>query len=64
MDSAHDTEREDHLRAEISARLQRVCSHLSEDQFAELVRDIADVTLKYEMRSGAAPPKPKPKRAD
>ena len=36
------------LKAEISNRLRRLCSHLTVEQFDELVRDIADVTLRYE----------------
>ena len=58
MDSAPDPARLEQLRANISARLRRVCTHLSDEQFAELVDDIADVTLKYEMRPDATPPKP------
>ena len=67
MDSAPDPESLDRLRAEISARIRRVCAHLSEDQFDELVRDIATVTLKYdEERPRTSPPvtKETPKRAN
>ena len=57
MDSAPDLERLDQLRAEISARIRRVCGHLSEDQFDKLVRDIAAVTLKFdENRPRTSPP--------
>ena len=56
MDSVHDPERLDQLRAHISARLRRVCTHLSDEQFAELVDDIADVTLKYDDRPRVSPP--------
>lgn len=56
MATAPDPARVDQLRSEISDRLRRVCAHLSDEQFAELVRDIADVTLEYEER----PPSPAP----
>ena len=42
--------RVEQLTADIAGRLRRVCAHLSEDQFATLVREIADVKLRYEER--------------
>ena len=36
------------LTADISARLRRVCVHLSNDEFAELVLDIARVRMRYD----------------
>jgi hypothetical protein len=41
--------RADQLKADISARLRRVCSHLTDEQFAALVDDVAQVTLRYQM---------------
>jgi hypothetical protein len=38
------------LKGQIGTRLRKVCSHLSDEQFAELVDDITAVTLKYEER--------------
>jgi hypothetical protein len=66
MDAEHDPARLDQLRAEISARIRRVCAHLSEDQFDELVRDIATVTLKYDEERRTSPPitNKGPERAD
>lgn len=56
MAPAPDPDRAEHLRSEISARLRHVCSHLSDEQFAELVHDIADVTLKYEEKPRLSAP--------
>jgi hypothetical protein len=42
--------RVEQITADIATRLRRVCAHLSEDQFAALVREIADVKLRYEER--------------
>lgn len=39
------------LKANISNRLRRVCAHLTDEQFDELVRDVAEVTLRYEERA-------------
>ena len=36
------------LKGQIGARLRKVCSHLSDEQFAALVDDITVVTLKYD----------------
>jgi hypothetical protein len=49
--------RVEQLKDEISGRLRRVCSHLTAEQFAALVDDIARVTLRYET------PENKPRRA-
>jgi hypothetical protein len=40
--------RNEELIAEISARLRRVCQHMTDEEFAAMVRDIARVTHKYE----------------
>ena len=63
MDSAPDVERLDHLRSDISARIRRVCAHLSAEQFAELVDGIASVTLKYD-EERLRTSRPKPERGD
>src|SRR5687768_18612189 len=55
MDSTPDPQRLDHIRAHISARLRRLPAPVDE-QFAELVDDIADVTLKYEEQPRRSPP--------
>jgi hypothetical protein len=66
----HDAEylarRWEKLTADIGARLQIVCSHLSEAEFAQLVRDIAGVTLKFEERERGVEidAKDLPRRAD
>ena len=60
-DGGTDTPRVDQLKGEISARLRRVCSHLTDEQFAALVDDIAHVTLRYEMPGQT--PRP-PRRGD
>ncbi|MEJ7813182.1 MAG: hypothetical protein WKG32_22420 [Gemmatimonadaceae bacterium] len=49
--------RRDELIARISARLKRVCAHLSDDEFAKLVQRAADIQLKYEGQ-GAIPVRP------
>ena len=51
-----DPARAEQLRGDIAARLRRVCAHLSDEQFAELVHRIADVTLRYEERPTLSPP--------
>ena len=56
MTSPPEPTRLEQIRAHISPRLRRVCGHLSDEQFAELVDDIADVTLKYEEKPGLPPP--------
>ena len=47
------------LTADISARLRRVCGHLSDDEFAELVLEIVRVRVQYEPRSFAMPRVPR-----
>ena len=37
----------DALMTDISARLRRVCQHWSEDEFAQLVSDVADTKLRF-----------------
>ncbi len=49
-----ETERLAVLQADIAARLRGVCSHLSEESFQELVRDVAVVRLKYDIESEAS----------
>jgi hypothetical protein len=56
MDPVSDAARLEQLRTGISPRLRRVCAHLSDEQFAGLVDDIARVTLKYEERPRLSPP--------
>ena len=48
--------RADQLKADISKRLRRVCSHLTDEQFDALVDDIAAVTAKYEERPRLSTP--------
>ena len=38
------------LSADIGARLSRVCADLPDHEFTKLVRDIADVSLRFEER--------------
>jgi hypothetical protein len=54
------------LTEDIGSRLRRVCSHLSAEQFAALIADIADVTLKFEEREFGTPVEvlDPPRRAD
>ena len=52
----HDETRRRELIADISSRLERVCSHLARDEFAVLVSQIAAVTLRYENRLFSGPP--------
>ena len=37
----------DELMTEIAARLRPVCRHLTDDEFTELVRDVADTRLRF-----------------
>jgi len=53
---AHDARRASQLKADISRRLRHVCAHLTDDQFAALVDDIAQVTLRYETPGQTPPP--------
>jgi hypothetical protein len=43
------------LAADISERLRRVCSHLSEEEFSVLVHDIARTTMRFEEREFESP---------
>ena len=47
---AANTARFEEVSADIAARLRRVCSNLSDEQFSALVHEIADVKLRYEDR--------------
>jgi hypothetical protein len=53
------------LTADISARLRKVCGDLSDQEFSDLVLDIAQVRLRYEdvLFTGLAP-RPKLERSD
>ena len=37
----------DALMTDISARLRRVCQHWADDEFAQLVSDVADTKLRF-----------------
>jgi hypothetical protein len=37
----------DALRTDIAARLRRVCQHWADDEFAQLVSDMADTKLQF-----------------
>jgi hypothetical protein len=50
-----DPARAEQIRADITARLGGVCAHWPEAEFDELVRAIADVTLRYEDRPLSPP---------
>jgi len=64
--STPDAARVEQLKAEISARLRGVCAQLSNEEFAALVDDIADVNLRYQLRAELPPPvtNERPGRAD
>ena len=51
-----DALRIEQLKADIGARLRRVCADLTDEQFAGLIDDIAAVTVKYEERPRLTPP--------
>jgi hypothetical protein len=36
------------VTADIAARLRRVCAHLPDDEFAQLVLDVAQVRMRYD----------------
>ena len=42
----------DKLKADIASRLRTACAHLPEDEFADLVHQIAWVKLKYSRLGG------------
>jgi hypothetical protein len=44
--SVHEAKR-DALRTDIAARLRRVCQHWADDEFAQLVSDMADTKLQF-----------------
>jgi hypothetical protein len=44
------------LRAELTARLKGVCAHWPEEMFAEMIRGLAALTLKYDDGDGGSPP--------
>lgn len=37
-----------HAKAELAQRLQRVCKHMSDDQFARLIDDIVRMRVRFE----------------
>ena len=47
MDGQIMAERHEQLVADVAARLQRVCSHLSDDDFTRLVQDIARMAERF-----------------
>ena len=46
------------LVGEIAARLRHVCQHMSDDEFALLVADIAETRLRFAAIDAAYPPIP------
>ena len=50
-----DDGRKEQLVAQITARLERLCEHMTDDEFAAMVREIARITMKYEGGPGPAP---------
>ena len=52
------------LMADISARLGRVCAHLSDSEFADLVFEIAQVRMRYDERVYGQSAQSKTGRAD
>jgi hypothetical protein len=48
------------LVVEITARLRRVCQHMSDDEFARLVADIAETRLRFAAIDASYPPRPQP----
>jgi hypothetical protein len=44
------------LKADIASRLRSACEHFCDEDFAELVHQIAQIELKYARRETAAPP--------
>ena len=45
------TERQQELTVEITARLRRVCAHLTDAEFAVFAQEVARITEKYETRA-------------
>ena len=50
------------LATEISARLRRVCQHLTDEEFARLVADMTDTKLRFAAIDARAWPHPPEKR--
>ena len=40
----------DVAKSEIAARIRRVCENLEEDEFAELVQQMAEIEIRYRLR--------------
>ena len=53
-EAAWRVERFEELAGSLGVRLSRVCSHLPDDDFAELVREIAAMSLRFEERDPVA----------
>ena len=45
------TERRQELIREVTARLRRVCAHMTDEEFAMFAADVARITEKYETRA-------------
>ena len=52
--------RRDALVSEIAARLRHVCQHLSDDQFARLVSDIAETRIRFAAIDAGIPARAEP----
>ena len=50
-DDAYETSRKDAIRADLSRRLKKICSNLSEGDFANLVDSMAENKLKGDRRT-------------
>ena len=48
------------LLREIAARLRHLCQHMSDDEFARLVADIAETRLRFAAIDASYPPRPQP----
>ena len=60
----HEAKR-DALRTDIAARLRRVCQHWADDEFAQLVSDMADTKLRFAaIEARAWPPRDRGGPAD
>ena len=50
-DDAYQSSRKDAIRADISRRLKKICSHLSDDEFDHLVDVMAENKIKGDRRT-------------
>ena len=46
----HDSPAFEHAKMEIAKRIQRVCEHFNESDFAKLVERMAEIEVKYRLR--------------